>query len=232
MKTAVLLSLLSINSEHQIRLCDDNATILEKLQLGANSGKKSSVYYLETESRSLGALAVSVRLRMKQDKAEITVKKRFGNSSIKLKSEGQTICENDLHGGVSELSCKINATVDKEEGQKILSGKKNWLEVVSKEQLEFLKKYQATLKDVSVYGTLVNKRYQWTDKVLGEVTLDLVEQVGKEEVKYNEISVRYDENDQQTGKRFETFFRNTGIKACDNQLDWPLNKFDTLQILN
>lgn len=236
MKTVVLpyilTSLVSINTEHQIRLCDDNKTVLEKLHLNAIQEKKSSVYYLETTAHDLAQLGVSVRVRVKNNSTEITVKKRFGGSKVQLKSAGEIICENDLHGGVKELSCKINATVDKSEFEKVRVGKKNWLQIVSSAQLEFLKKYNADILNIVIFGTLTDHRYQWNDKIFGEITVDLVEQKNKEEIKYNEISIRYDESDLQMGKRFEDYFKSTGIKACDNQQDWPINKFDTLEILN
>lgn len=232
MKTALLLGLFSLNTEHQIRLCDDNAKILRNLNLNKKQEKNSLVYYLDTEEKKLSERGISVRIRVKQNKAEITVKKRLGDTNSPGPVSPSTVCEYDLHGSSRELSCKIDSTIDKSEFNNIIERKKNWLEVISVEQLDFLKKYGEPEARVAVYGTLTDHRYHWEDESFGEITLDLVEQNEKEEIKYNEISIRYDQNDLQTGKNFEEFFRRTGIKACENQLDWPVTKFDTLTILN
>lgn len=230
MNTLIIASLFSsIVTEHQIRLCDDNQNILSKLKLNEVQSKKFNVYYLETSAREMSALGVSARVRVKQNSVEITVKKRLGNSQTGDKG---AICENDLHGSVKEFSCKINSSVNKKEFEKVMAGKKNWLEILSSEQLNFLKKYNGALKDAVVYGTLKDERYQWNDKQFGEITVDLVGRSGKEEIKYNEISIRYDDSNSQTGNKFESFFKNTGVKACADQIDWPVNKFDTLEILD
>jgi uncharacterized protein YjbK len=232
MKTALLLGLFSLNTEHQIRLCDDNEKILRNLNLKKKQEKKSLVYYLDTEDKKLSERGLSVRIRVKQNKAEMTLKKRLGDTNSPGPMSRSTVCEYDLHGSSRELSCKIDSTIEISEFENILRRKKNWTEVISAEQLDFLKKYGEQDAQVFVYGTLTDHRYKWEDKSLGEITLDLVEQNEKEEIKYNEISIRYDQNDFQVGRKFEEFFRRTGIKACENQLDWPVTKFDTLTILN
>lgn len=232
MKTLLLLAQLT-NTEHQIRLCDDNKSIIEKLHLSADQKKDFRTYYFETSSLDLGSNGLSVRARLKANHAEITVKKKFGNmNSLKLTSSDQIICENDLHGGVKEYSCKISSNIDKEDFQKVLKGKKNWLKILTEEQLSFLKKYHGDFKEINVYGTLSDNRYQWTDKIFGVVTLDLVEQVNREQVKYNEISIRYNDSDNLMGPRFEEYFKKTNINACLNQRDWDIDKFATLEILN
>lgn len=227
---AILLSFLFQTTEHQIRLCDENKTILENLHLSGAQFKTTSIYYAETPERSLAAQGLSVRIKLKQNKAEVTVKKRLGPDE-NLQPEGQLICENDLHGGQKNRTCKIDSSVDKTEFEKLLNKKKDLSAILSKEQMNLLSRYGADIQTAVLYGTLSSQRYQWMDKRFGEVTLDLVEQKGKEDIRYHEISIRYNDSESK-GNQFEAFLSGTGIKTCADQIKWPVNKFDTLEILN
>lgn len=218
-------------TEHQIRLCDDNKVILEKLHLSSAQNKKTDVFYAESPDRTLSASGLSIRIKQKQNKAEVTVKKRLYQAE-NLPLGGQIICENDLHGGQKNRTCKIDSSIEKSEFQQVLSGKKPVQEILSRDQREFLARFEADISKTVLYGTLAGQRYQWIDKRFGEVTLDLVEQKGKEEIRYHEISIRYDDSDKTIGSQFDSFLSGTEIKTCPDQIKWPVNKFDTLEIVN
>jgi hypothetical protein len=65
------------------------------------------------------------------------------------------------------------------------------------------------------------------------MTLDFVHQNSKEENTFNEISIRYPKNSgKEIGLKFEKYIKTIGIITCPNQVDWPINKFDILKILN
>lgn len=231
MKTVLLFHLFFPMTEHQIRLCDDNQNIVEKLALSGAQFKKTAIYYAESPERSLATLGLSIRIKLKQNKAEVTVKKRIAKDET-LKPDIQAICENDLHGGQKNRTCKIDSSVDRAEFEQWLEKKKHLSALLSKEQVNLLSRYGTVPEKAVVYGTLLSQRYQWTDKRFGEMTLDLVAQSGKEEIRFHELSIRYADSDLLIGSQFETFLSNTGIKACADQIKWPVNKFDTLEIIN
>ncbi len=226
------------NIEHQIRLCDDDLSIIQKLNLKLqnntnNQEKNFQTYYIETQKRSYETLRWSIRIRVKANKTEITVKKK-SLPNEKLESiYSNIICEYDLHGDLKEYSCKLNSEINNDEFKKILSGKKNWIECLDSTQTQFLKDYQALFTEAKVYGSLMNKRFQWNEEPFGLITIDLSHLSQDKTITFNEASIRYSSNQaQELGPLFENFIKLTQIKTCNDQRDWPQNKFDLFEILN
>ncbi|RPJ74142.1 MAG: hypothetical protein EHM20_11110, partial [Alphaproteobacteria bacterium] len=92
-----------IYNEHQIRLCDSKESIIKKLQLkeiisADIKNKKSYVYYIDTKNRDYASLNWSIRVRVKSNKTEITVKKKLINKDYSYSNYPNMVCEYDLHG--------------------------------------------------------------------------------------------------------------------------------------
>jgi uncharacterized protein YjbK len=226
------------NIEHQIRLCDDDLSIIQKLNLKLqnntnNQEKNFQTYYIETQNRSYEALKWSIRIRVKANKTEITVKKKSLPSEKLENKYANIICEYDLHGDLKEYSCKLNSEINNDEFKKILSGKKNWIDSLDSTQSQFLKDYQALFAEAKVYGSLINKRFQWNEDPFGLITIDLNHLNKDKTISFNEASIRYSPDQaQELGPLFENFIKLAQIKTCDDQRDWPVNKFDLFEILN
>ncbi len=172
-----------LNIEHQIRLCDDKQTILDKIKNDPWSSSFNSnsykVYYIDTANRDFEKNQWSIRARIKKNKTEITVKKKFPNIPSKQNIPPEMICEFDLHGSVKEYSCKINSDIANSDFENIIKKQTNLLDVLDSSQVKFLKDNNLNLKDILVYGTLINVRLQWNHPQFGTITLDLVELNGK-----------------------------------------------------
>jgi hypothetical protein len=97
----------------------------------------------------------------------------------------------------------------------------------------FLKDNNVVFRNAYIFGILDDQRIQWQDQGVGLVTLDFVYQSRNKNNAFHEISIRYPENTGTgEGIEFENFIRSLKIKVCPNQIDWPINKFEILDILN
>lgn len=226
-----------IHSEHQIRLCDNKESIIEKLHLkeiisADIKNKKSYVYYIETKNRDYASLNWSIRVRVKSNKTEITVKKKLVAKDYSNSKYPNMVCEYDLHGPAKNYSCKIDASVSTKEFESVLKNQKKWTDLLDSDQHKFLKEDDALFENAVVFGTLFDERFLWDDSKLGQITVDLTHMVKHQENTFHEISIRYPINDKEMGIQFENFVKSTKIKTCENQIDWPINKFDLFDILN
>jgi hypothetical protein len=130
-------------------------------------------------------------------------------------------------------SCKLKADIPTDDFYQVLKNNKNWLEILSRAQYDFLKKNNILFENAIVYGTLIDKRIQWSDDTFGVITPDLIHQDKYEQNTFHEISIRYpSDSNPEMGQKFEDFIKRTGITFCDDQINWPVNKFDLLDILN
>lgn len=224
--------------EHQIRLCDDAESITKKLDIEKSSSndsknKKYETYYVETKERNYQNLEWSIRIRLKQDKTEITLKKK-SIANLRLDSKYPNMkCEYDLHANVKDFSCKLTSEISADDFQQVLKNNKNWLDLLDANQYSFLKDNNALFKDAVVYGTMINRRLQWENDSLGAVTLDIIHQDKKASNTFHEISIRYPITaPADIGVNFENYIKSVKIKTCTSQVERPVNKFDLLEILN
>ena len=223
----------AINIEHQVRICDNEQSILKKLKLDQAKNKIYQTYYIETKNKDFESRSWSIRVRVKSNKTEITVKKRSSEAEHLENKYPNIICEYDLHGPAKEYACKLNADVQTEDFYKVINKNKNWLDILDSTQFNLLQDYNLLLKDAVVFGYLENNRLQWDDRILGLVTLDLVHQNKNENITFHEISIRYPLNgSKDMAIQFERLLKTTQIKTCSDQVNWPINKFDILEVLN
>ncbi len=247
-KLLLLLALLSVNAnatteklqtniEHQIRICDTNENIIAEFNLKKNfpiemQSKKFKIYYAETREHTYSDLKWSIRFREKNSKVEITVKKKMNLNEEKPKYSN-VVCEYDMHGATKEYSCKINSEIPASEFEKVLSNKKNWTKVLDLDQYDFLKENNVVFENAQIYGILEANRFQWTDNNFGLITVDLVHLNHNSSTTFNEISIRYPVGSPTSlSKSFENYVAQSGVIACANQIDWAVDKFQVLEILN
>lgn len=214
--------------EHQIRLCDSDEVILKALQTNKKELKPRKIYYLETFNRELKAKNYTLRLKVKNSKVEVDLKKRIFDTKIPdIFNNGN--CEIDKHADVSEKTCKASNGVPEAILQDVISGNSDWTKLLSKEQLNWLSTDQLNHLDPKIYGTLEANRGEFNHKELGTITLDLVQVEKHEDVKYHEISIRYPISEMiQKASIFEAYINELEVKTCSNQIEWEINKFDVL----
>jgi hypothetical protein len=189
------------------------------------------VYYVETPNLDYQKNDLSIRIRAKTKKIEVTVKKRYQN--ITVNGHGNVICELDKHGGQKEYSCKINFDTTADKFNEVLKNKRSWTDLLSKEQEEFLKDNNGWIDHSFVYGILNNQRFQWNDPNFGLITLDLVHDINNEKNMFHEISIRYSQSKEIIDDpKFEKYIQNNKLIKCSNQIDWSVNKFDIFTIQN
>ncbi len=224
--------------EHQVRLCENEQSILEKLSLIPETvknlqAKEFQVYYLETLKRDFQANNWSLRIRLKKNKIELTVKKKSAPSmDLSTKYPG-IICEYDLHGSTKDYSCKLNSESSEKDFKNVLANTKVWTELLDQTQKSFLEDHNALFENALVYGTLEDSRFQWDQKDIGTITLDLVHQSHKEEISFHEISIRYlDIEAHDVASKFENFIKENNLTKCSNQIEWPIDKFEVFEVLN
>jgi uncharacterized protein YjbK len=214
--------------EHQIRLCDSDEVILKALQINKKDLKLRKIYYIENIARDLKTKNYTLRLKGKNSKVEVDLKKRILDKQIPdIFNNGN--CEIDKHANVLEQTCKSSNEVSETLLKSVIKGEKEWSDILSKEQLNWLSTDQLYHLDPKIYGTLVANRGEANHKELGVITLDLVEVENHQDVKYHEISIRYPLSElSKKSSLFEAFVKDLSVKVCDNQIDWEINKFDIL----
>lgn len=223
----------AINIEHQVRLCEDEQSIIKKLNLNQEESKKFQTYYIETKNKDYETQGWSIRVRVKSNKTEITVKKKARETDHLENKYPNIICEYDLHGATKEYSCKLNADLQTADFYKVLKNNKSWIDILDSAQFNLLKDNNLLLRNALIFGELENTRIQWDDHKLGLITLDLVHLSQNANTTFHEISIRYPVNaGKEIGIQFENLLQSAKIKTCSDQVDWPINKFDILEILN
>lgn len=221
------------NIEHQLRLCDSSNHILNSLNLNNTGPREFNLYFIETPNKDYETNKWSIRIRFKSNKTEITVKKKSFELEQLDKIYSGMICEYDQHGSVSEYGCKLNADISNNDFDRVIKNKANWTEILSKQQYKLLNDHQMILPNSKVVGFLKNYRYQWDDHFFGTITLDLIHLPNNEDVSFNEISIRYLQNSNVLmGKKFDQLIQSVHINLCTNQVDWEVDKFDLLNVLN
>lgn len=227
----------STNIEHQIRLCDSEQEIINKFLLNSLvpidlQTSEFQLYYIDTIKRDYDSLKWSLRVRVKNKKTEITVKKKSIREIDLAPKYPNMICEYDLHGSVKEYSCKISTEVLTEDFLQVLKNNKNWLNILDFTQRKFLSDNNALFKNAVIYGSLIDRRFRWEDTKFGLVTLDLIHQYGHEQNTYHEISIRYPFfSSKDVGVQFMNSVQSTGTGICSEQTNYP-SKFDVLEVLN
>lgn len=215
--------------EHQIRLCEDQDSILSKLQLKESSGKVRDIVYLETSDQMYRQKGWTLRLKIKSNKIEVDVKKRYAaDEAIVLKN---LECELDQHVKQTK-TCKINHETSLLKFSSVLAGTSKWHELLSTEQVDWLKENLVFTENTKIFGTLINKRFEFDTFDLGTVTLDTVHLKNSESVTFHEISIRYPQTESlKKSKMFEGFIKTKGLVPCVNQEDWDIDKFDVMNSL-
>ena len=217
----------TVNIEHQIRICDSEANILNAIKKYQPTKKNMEVYYLETSDFQLSKNYFSIRLRLKESKIEVTVKKRM-NSNVDITDvKNNSVCEYDLHGGIRELSCKIDYDTTIQNFNDFKLGKIRFQKLLNQSQLDFIKDIELP-EEINLLGTLKSSRYAFNN-----LTLDIVSVIGHEDITYHEISKRYPKDEENSsGVAFENYVKSLNLHLCKNQLDWNVSKFQILEIKN
>jgi uncharacterized protein YjbK len=226
-----------IKIEHQFRLCDSDESILEKFGIDEKSnteiqGKKFKIYYVDTLDRLYNKSNWSIRFREKNNKVELTIKNKI-DPIVDVSKYSNIECEYNLHGTTKEYACKLTSEVSINDFEKILKGSKNWTTLLSKVQLELIKDLNVVHESAKVWGVLDAERHQWNDKKLGAISVDLIHSEKDNSATYNEISIRYPVSNSNTfSKKFEEYLQNSGVGLCSDQMQWGIDKFDVIEILN
>lgn len=214
--------------EQQFRLCEDKKTLINKLNLENESARKRDVLYIETTDRFYQANGWVIRIKTKNDKVDIDLKKRFESNEPGPSMAGLE-CELDKHGDNLGKTCKINNEISLDKLEKIILNHEAWSDILSSAQKKWLTKESVIHEYAQFYGTLKNIRHEFDDKDLGKVSLDLVHLDRDESITYHEISIRYPiSEDEIKTSAFLNFIKRKNLKTCSNQDDWQISKFDVM----
>lgn len=214
--------------EHQIRLCDDHESIIGKLQLKESVGKDRDIVYLETPDLVYRQNGWTLRLKIKSNKIEVDVKKRYAVNETGLKN---LECELDQHVEQTK-TCKINHETSLAKYKSVLAGTSKWHELLSQAQVDWLKENLVFSENTKIFGTLINKRFEFDHSDLNSVTVDTVHLKNNTSITYHEISIRYQQSEAvKKGQMFESFIKSKALVKCANQEDWDIDKFDVMSSL-
>jgi hypothetical protein len=223
--------------EDQIRLCEKDQSIISKLNLkpilglGVDS-KNYKVYYVETDNRDFQKSKVSLRLRVKEKKVEITVKKRLNRPGDIVETSDME-CEYDLHGGSKEYSCKINSDIELSDFEQIINNQKPWSDFLTSNEVKLIEGLKPNFNKAKVFGYLFDNRYQRDNNDLGKITVDLVHPSKNTSNSFHEISIRYKLSEMnQMNKLFNQYVADKKLILCKDQLDWPVDKFSVMDKQN
>jgi hypothetical protein len=218
--------------EHQVRICDSEGQILEKLNLKSNSVKKRDIFYIETADQFYRTNGWVIRLKVKSSMAIIDIKKRFRRADI-VPAIKNLECEYDKHGPSVEKSCKLSSEIPVSDVKNIINQNKSWINILSSAQKKWLKLEDVIRTDAYFNGILKDKRYEIEHPVLGTITLDTVYLDSNPNITYHEISLRYNEQDEhKMAVLLDNFIQRKNVILCPNQLDWAINKFDVMTVLD
>lgn len=218
--------------EHQVRLCDEHKSILNKLELTKTSEKKREVIYVETRDRFYQQNNWTIRIKIKANKVEVDLQKRM-NSDDSVSGIEKLECELDRHGPVLQKTCHLPHEISPQNLKKIINSNDSWTLILSKAQEKWLKKESALREDALFHGTLKASRYELSTPDFSEITLDIVHLSSNPFYTYHEISTRYLIKDESTKSTlFENFVKSKKLITCPDQIDWEINKLDVMSILN
>lgn len=223
--------------EDQIRLCEKDQYIISKLNLKPIFGfgvdtKSYRTYYVETDNRDFQKNKVSLRLRVKDKKVEMTVKRRLSNPGEIVETSDME-CEYDLHGGVKEYSCKINSDIELSDFKQIIDNQKPWFDFLTSNEAKLIDALKNNFVKAKVFGYLSDDRYQRVDSNLGKITVDLVHPSKNSNVSYHEVSIRYNLSEMnQMNKLFNQYVTSKKLVICKDQLDWSVDKFSVMDKQN
>lgn len=220
--------------EHQMRLCDDDQSVLKKFELtDLTKNKLQKIFYLETHNHDFQTNFWSIRFRVRENEVEITTKLRSDKFIHSPPPYKNVECEYDLHGTAKEYACKINSLISNKDFKRLLNGETNWTELMSGDQLNWLKREKALYQNAFIWGTLENNRYKFDHPKFGTITIDLVHPTNQDDVSYHEISIRYKESKSSNVKElFTQYVKESKVLLCPNQLDWQTDKFQIMTIQN
>ncbi|MFA6236049.1 MAG: hypothetical protein WC635_01875 [Bacteriovorax sp.] len=217
--------------EHQVRLCDEHKSILNKLHI-TTSEKKREVIYVETRDRFYQQNGWTIRIKIKTNTAEIDLKKRLKSNASTTGIE-EIECELDKHGSVLQKTCSIHHEISPQKLKKIIDDDDSWTSILSKSQEKWLTKESALREDALFHGTLNASRYELSSPDFSEISLDIVHLSSNPFYTYHEISTRYLLKDlSRKSALFLNYVKSKKLIACPNQIDWEINKFDVMSILN
>lgn len=103
----------------------------------ASNLKKMSVAYYDTSTLELQGVAVTVRLRVKEDVGEVTVKWR---AETLPEQSADAECEVDVYRGRALSACSWNQEIERATAVATLEGKFSVQDLMSKEQKAVLKR--------------------------------------------------------------------------------------------
>jgi len=129
-------------AEVQINLCAEPGEIVRRLELTAVSAKPVEVWYFDSAELDLWRLGLLVRVRIKANKSELTLKAKHQDcahvdAALLPAAEGK--CEYDLHGSSLEGAVSLNATLAGATVRGLLDGRTRVEEALSAAQIRFLR---------------------------------------------------------------------------------------------
>lgn len=129
------------NAEVQINLCSTLEQAVEALKLKPVSAERYEVWYIETADLALFRKGVVVRLRIKADATELTLKfadQDCARISARLLPAGQSKCEYDVRSGLGTGAVSISKRLDDAQVQTLVEDPTALTAVLSPAQIEYL----------------------------------------------------------------------------------------------
>lgn len=189
--------------------------LVQKFQ-GSNL-KNISVAYYDTPALELQALALTVRLRVKEDVGEITVKWRAETLPTDTASGAE--CEVDVYRGRALSACSWNLDIDRAKAVALMTGKATSLrELLSKEQKDVIARLAGSLTGPwRRFGPVQVERWDIAAGARGKKWRLERWIVGRDQTLLSEVSFSEKKASDISELRtlLDDHFRSAGIKRCE-----------------
>lgn len=179
----------------QYYLCDKPHVVRDALDLKKSDADERDVYLFETAKLTIFDHGLQIRLRVKNKKARLSIK-RFDLSEAEFareEAQNEGKCELDVHGKgqIRILSCSSDAKISHEDAEKLIDGKLKLNEALDKTQAQILKDaaVDITRLELKVLGPIQSRAW---DFQLPEIDdgLALEQQKLPDGTRYIEFSVK------------------------------------------
>lgn len=129
------------NAEVQVNLCSTPEQAVEALKLKPVNAERYEVWYIETADLALFRKGVVVRLRIKADATELTLKfadQDCARIPARLLPAGESKCEYDVRSGLGTGAVSISKSLDDAQVQTLVEDPAALTALLSPAQIEYL----------------------------------------------------------------------------------------------
>jgi uncharacterized protein YjbK len=159
-------------AEYHYQICEAEVTkIKEKMVLLAgeiSEEKKMKVYFFEDSQLSLHRQNFIIRLRLKENKAELTLKSRSAMTSRRVNEIGD--CEWDVYRQSKMRSCSQKSEIKLLDAMDVIKHPEKITDLLSEKDLEFLKQYNIDLRrlDLLSLGPVNATKFEYENSFVYE----------------------------------------------------------------